>query len=533
MNIKENQTKQKLMGAYYTPDEIVDFMLRWTIESDKSQRILEPSAGDGQFLRRIKEINRETQITAIEINEEESKKIPINLNCDVKVLVDDFYKFYEERRFDQSFDVVLGNPPYIRYQFLSETQREFQSDILMNNGLVPNKLINSWVAFSVATLEMLKAGGKFAFVLPTDLLQVSYAKQLRTFFREVFSELNIVTFENLVFDGIQQDVILVMGIKKSYIGEETKLRTIHITDKDELERDISRYELDEYTDFESDKWSSLNLPNDQRRYYDRTLKRKTIPITDLAKIEVGITTGNNKYFVVNKDTLVEFSLKEYVRPLLGRSVDTFGITYSQSDIELNDELNKDIWLLDFNNKSLNSGASNYISYGEKNEQNKGYKLKIRNKWYEIPSIWVPDAFLLRRIGQYPKLIQNLSQAVSTDTFHRLKIENPSYYSIEELIFLFYSSPAMLSVELEGRVFGGGALEILPGDLKNVRIPMIKGLKNISDLFKQLDSKFRNNESIYNIVKWVDEQLFLSGQTDIDLNITYLAWSKKNINRYSK
>ena len=92
---------------------------------------------------------------------------------------------------------------------------------------------------------------------------------------------------------------------------------------------------------------------------------------------------------------------------------------------------------------------------------------------------------------------------------------------------------MLSVELEGRVFGGGALEILPGDLKNVRIPMIKGLKNISDLFKQLDSKFRDNESIYNIVKWVDEQLLLSGQTDIDLNMTYLAWSKKNINRYSK
>ena len=173
MNIKENQTKQKLMGAYYTPNEIVDFMLRWVIESEGPQSILEPSAGDGQFLRRIKEINRGSRITAIEIDEEEAKKIPNNLNCAVKVIVDDFYNFYEEQRFDQSFDVVLGNPPYIRYQFLSESQREFQSDILMNNGLKPNKLINSWVAFSVATLEMLNVGGKFAFVLPTDLLQVS------------------------------------------------------------------------------------------------------------------------------------------------------------------------------------------------------------------------------------------------------------------------------------------------------------------------------------------------------------------------
>ena len=533
MNIKENQTKQKLMGAYYTPDEIVDFILRWTIESDKPQSILEPSAGDGQFLRRIKEINRKTKITAIEIDEEESKKIPTNLNCDVKVLVDDFYNFYEKKRFDQSFDVVLGNPPYIRYQFLSEYQREFQSDILINNGLKPNKLINSWVAFSVATLEMLKAGGKFAFVLPTDLLQVSYARQLRKFFQDIFSELNIITFEKIIFDGIQQDVMLVMGVKKTSVSEGINLRTIHINDKSDLEKSILDYELDEYTDFDSEKWSSLNLENNQRRYYDTILKNKTLSLTELAKIEVGITTGNNKYFVVNKDIVNEFSLEEYARPLLGRSIDTYGIVYSNLDIELNNALNKEIWLLDFNGKKLNAGAKRYVRKGEKDGQNEGYKLKIRNKWYEIPSIWEPDAFILRRIGKYPKIIQNLSSSVSTDTFHRLKLESNSRYNIKELILLFYSSPTLLSIELEGRVFGGGALEILPGDLKNVRIPLIDGISNITHLFEELDNKFRNNESIYDIVRWVDEQLFSSEQTDIDFELTYSAWIKKNMNRYSK
>lgn len=533
MNIKENQTKQKLMGAYYTPNEIVDFMLRWTIESDKPQNVLEPSAGDGQFLRRLKEVNKETKITAIEIDEEESKKIPTNLNCEVKVFVNDFYKFYEEQRFDQSFDVILGNPPYIRYQFLSEYQREFQSDILMNNGLKPNKLINSWVAFSVATLEMLRAGGKFAFVLPTDLLQVSYARQLRKFFRDIFSELNIITFDKIIFDGIQQDVMLVMGVKKNSLAEGINLRTIHINDKADLEKSILDYELDEYTDFDSEKWSSLNLENDHRRYYDTILKNKTLSLTELAKIEVGITTGNNKYFVVNKDIVSEFGLEEYARPLLGRSIDTYGIVYSNSDIELNNELNKDIWLLDFNGKKLNSGAKRYVRKGEKDGQNEGYKLKIRNKWYEIPSIWKPDAFILRRIGKYPKIIQNLSSSVSTDTFHRLKLENNSRYNIEELILLFYSSPTLLSIELEGRVFGGGALEILPGDLKNVRIPLIEGISNTVSLFEELDNKFRNNESIYDIVRWVDEQLFKSGKTDIDFELTYSAWIKKNTSRYDK
>ena len=351
------------------------------------------------------------------------------------------------------------------------------------------------------------------------------------FFRDIFSELNIITFENIVFDGIQQDVMLVMGVKKNSFEEDIKLRTIHITDKAELGKSISEYELDEYTDFDSEKWSSLNLEKNHRKYYDIILKNKTLSLTELAKIEVGITTGNNKYFVVNKDIVKEFSLEKYARPLLGRSVDTYGLVYTKSDIELNNSLNKDIWLLDFNGKILNSGAKRYVTKGEKDGQNKGYKLKIRNKWYEIPSVWEPDAFILRRIGKYPKIIQNLSGSVSTDTFHRLKLENNSRYNIEELILLFYSSPTLLSIELEGRVFGGGALEILPGDLKNVRIPLIEGISNTALLFEELDNKFRNNESIYDIVRWVDEQLFNSGQTDIDFELTYSAWIKKNMNRY--
>ena len=92
---------------------------------------------------------------------------------------------------------------------------------------------------------------------------------------------------------------------------------------------------------------------------------------------------------------------------------------------------------------------------------------------------------------------------------------------------------MLSIELEGRVFGGGALEILPGDLKNVRIPLIEGISNTVSLFEELDNKFRNNESIYDIVRWVDEQLFKSGKQILILNWHILLGLKKNTSRYDK
>ena len=139
MNIRELQTDQKLLGAYYTPNELVDFILKWTIDPRVPQRILEPSAGDGQFIKRIRGINCASQIIAVEINKAESERIPTELQCDIDVRNEDFYQFYEFNRQHHIFDIVMGNPPYIRYQFLSEKQREFQSDILENNNLKSNK----------------------------------------------------------------------------------------------------------------------------------------------------------------------------------------------------------------------------------------------------------------------------------------------------------------------------------------------------------------------------------------------------------
>lgn len=535
MNLKAHQTEQKLMGAYYTPDIIVDFMLRWAIDETVSQKILEPSAGDGQFLRRINKINASSEILAVEINEDESKKIlPIQrqLDCDIKVINDDFYSYYENNHEFQSFDIVIGNPPYIRYQFLTEMQRDFQSHILKNNGLKANKLINSWVAFSVASLEMLNPGGRFAFVLPTDLLQVSYAKQLRQYFKEVFSELNIVTFKNLIFENIQQDILIIMGVKKISDNEKIKLRTIHIHELSELEKEIDSYDIDHYTDFNQEKWSSLSLDKNYRVYYDNTLKLNTLSITDFMKIEIGITTGNNKYFVINDSTKNKFSLNNYTRPLLGRSVETFGVNYTSSDLSKNIELNKNTWLLDFNNLKLDEGAQSYIKFGETSGENLGYKLSIRNKWYEVPSIWEPDAFILRRIGKFPKFIKNSINAVSTDTFHRAKMLESSKYNIETVLFLFYSSVTLLSIELEGRVFGGGALELLPGDFPNVRLPKISYLDKSEKLVKILDEKIRNNEDIFEIVKWVDFELIRNSDCDIDLELTYTAWKEVNQARYA-
>lgn len=503
MNDKSKQTTEKLYGVFYTPYEIVDFLSNWATEDFQRIEVLEPSAGDGRFVEYIVSKNKDASITAVEIDSVECEKIrKIN---NTKVINDDFYNFYESVK-DKGiqYDVVIGNPPYIRYQFLSEEQREYQSDILKRNGMKANKLINSWVAFTVAGIEMCKSGGKFAFVLPTDLLQVSYAKELRKFIFKKLETVTIISFDSIVFEGIQQDVVLIFGVKRNLEEKGNLIRNIHLKDMSQLTKDISLIPFENYEFDYSDKWRKFLLNKDFLEFYEGSFLHNTNSINDFANIEVGITTGNNKVFVVDELTINNYKLDEYKVPLIGRSLDATGLFYTKDDIENNSRKGRKVWLLDFNNKELKEGAHQYIRDVVNRNEHQGYKLGLRHKWFEIPSIWIPEAFLLRRMGKFPKIVKNAVEATSTDTFHRVKFKNNVDFN--KFLVLFYSSACLLTFELEGRVFGGGALEILPGDLKNIRLPVLAddGGINFEKVSQELDIKLRQKEDISELVKWVDE-----------------------------
>src|SRR3989304_99966 len=89
--------------------------------------------------------------------------------------------------------LVIGNPPYIRYQFFNRLQQAEASDIFIKAGLTYSKLTNAWVSFVVgSSLLLKKKGGKIGFVLPAEVLQVSFAKQLRNFIAHFYNKINII-----------------------------------------------------------------------------------------------------------------------------------------------------------------------------------------------------------------------------------------------------------------------------------------------------------------------------------------------------
>ena len=118
LNIKN----KKKLGAFYTPYSLCTILSKWAIQScDK--KVIEPSFGECSFIEasfnRLKELecsNPEENIYGCDIDPNAFSFLTNNLNDKVKIenfILKDFMHTAIEDFDQKSFDVSVGNPPYI------------------------------------------------------------------------------------------------------------------------------------------------------------------------------------------------------------------------------------------------------------------------------------------------------------------------------------------------------------------------------------------------------------------------------------
>ena len=77
MSLKKDSSKQKLRGAYYTPLQLSEAMVR-LFASENISNVLEPSCGDGVFLDSLMNLNllkKINKLTAVEIEPDVAEKV--------------------------------------------------------------------------------------------------------------------------------------------------------------------------------------------------------------------------------------------------------------------------------------------------------------------------------------------------------------------------------------------------------------------------------------------------------------------------
>jgi adenine-specific DNA methylase len=524
MQLIEDASAQKLRGAYYTPPAIASFILHWGINGSTDADILEPSCGDGVFLEQMaKENMLFHHATAVEYEAVEAEKARAIGLHDSEVINSDFHRFCLDTL--QRFNLVVGNPPFIRYQYYDEGQQVLAGEIFKKAGLKRSKLTNAWVTFVVGCSLLLKETGKMGFVIPSELLQVTYAQQLRKYLATSFNKINIISFENLVFEEIQQEVVLLL-CERTGTGEHL-IEHIEVKDAEALQLlDPHRLKLPtKQIDFHADKWTYYFLDKEELDFLNKVRVDDMPKIGTYSDVEVGITTGSNGYFTVPQGVVDMYQLHEYARPMVGRSVQVNSLCFTRADWQQNLANGAKANLLVFTpgaKENGNDGTKAYIENGEQQGINKGYKTSIRDDWYVIPSIKLSDALFLRRNNLYPKFVLNDARAYTTDTMHRVFIKEG--VNRKAFVVSYYNSLSFAFAEILGRNFGGGVLELMPSEVEGVYLPY---REENAKLFEKVDQMVREKKTADEILDFTDKELLQKGMgfSETETKMARSIWYK--------
>lgn len=220
---------------------------------------------------------------------------------------------------ENSFDVVIGNPPYVRQEAIKE-QKEALSKIYK----VANGTADLYVYFYELALNMLKPNGLKGFICSNKFFRAKYGENLREYILQNTTILQIADFNGVkIFEDATVDSAITIFQKQ----KPDKNSTFKVVDVDLLNSyDMKQNDLTK---------TSFSFSNPKELVIKQKMQNLGTPLKDWdINIYRGILTGFNEAFIIDKekkDELIkkDFKNAEIIKPILrGRDIKRYEINFA-------------------------------------------------------------------------------------------------------------------------------------------------------------------------------------------------------------
>lgn len=483
---------RKARGAFFTPPAIAEFLAGWAISGEPTARVLDPTCGDGVFLRAAgQELRRlgspegglDEQVYGVDIHAptlDRATQMLESEGLDARLTTADFFELNAPGGlfgdFPQ-FDAVVGNPPFVRYQQHIGAARKASALAAMRQGVRLSGLASSWAALLVHAGGFLSPDGRLAMVLPAELLTVGYAEPVRQWLRQRFAGVKLVMFERLQFADALENVVLLLAHGS---GGCDAFSIYYVDDAEDL---LQIRPFDEFavTLSADGKWTDLLLSIAQRQTFKSVVAAHFAPLGSYGSPELGTVTGANRFFTLSEETRKEYDLEEgrHVRRVSPPGTRHFnGLTFTKSDWNRLRDAGEPVWILYPSDDEVDHpGLVDYLGVGEDAGVPNAYKCQVRTPWYRPPVVSAPDLFFTYMSHRYPRLIANKAGVSFVNSMHgvRLRPETPRV-AVDALPLLAFNSVTMLGAEVHGRSYGGGILKMEPKEAAALPLPRVEHLK---------------------------------------------------------
>ncbi|MBL6458844.1 SAM-dependent DNA methyltransferase [Belnapia sp. T6] len=454
----------KESGAYFTPDPVARSLVRWAVRSE-ADRLLDPACGSGHFVAlhfRSVGIEQNSRSAA-----EAIRRAPAALIHD-----GDFFTWAE--RTTERFECAAGNPPFIRYQTFKGEVRQRAQALCTALGADFSGLSSSWAPFLVATASLLKKGGRMAFVVPAEIGHAPYSAPLIEYLVGHFTRVHIVAVREKLFPELAEDCWLLHA--DGYGG-----KTAH----------IAFTALDRFTPCDTPPKATIRVPvTEWRGDWNRRLRPYLMPaavrdlyqalaagagarrLSEVALVGIGYVTGANEFFHLRPSQAERWGIPDaLLHPTVrnGRALPEARLT--PGDVAAWRRGDEPSFLLKLSKGSeLPASVKQYLATEEAREAKKAYKCRVRDPWYSVPDVRVPDFFLTYMSGRQVGLVRNEAGATCTNSVHAVQLKSKS--ALKDLLKLRESPLFQLSSELEGHPLGGGMLKLEPREAGRILLPDI-------------------------------------------------------------
>ncbi len=353
--LTDGQVHKKEQGVYYTPTYIVDYIVKTSIEellkSKKGKindiKVLDLACGSGSFLIKAfdylnaalsedKKTNQKkidsqgaysikTEILkknlfgvdldskAVEITKlnlllkaaENGRKLPEELDIHIRhgnSLIDNSEvigfndAFSWEGDFKAgTFDMVIGNPPYIRIQTLDDKSVAFFNSTYK----AATKNYDIYALFVEKGMTLLKEGGILGFILPSKFFNADYGYGLRKLIAENRSLYKVVDFKDFqVFDTATTYTCLLFLRK----GSNKQFEYMELNDKDKFKQ-IKTFDSKLFKAAKQSAPSDgepLTFVSDDNRSIIEKMNRVKTTLGDISEnIFQGLVTGSDRIYFVD------------------------------------------------------------------------------------------------------------------------------------------------------------------------------------------------------------------------------------------
>lgn len=486
-------TNRRLLGAFYTPDNLSMILTRWALEAGPGT-VLDPSYGGCAFLRAAVHVLGDHHIR------NPSKLVygvDIDPNCvqfaeglvpRTNYFTADFLRLSPESMPGAPFKAIVGNPPYVRHHWLKGTTWHAARSAAERAGISLRATASMWAYFVVHAIGFLAPEGRLAMLVPEAILQTDYAKAVRDFLRQRFANVILVYVRDRVFTGTDEPVVVV-------VAEGTGpglLRIEAIDTAEDLEGLLDGRDADAFPQRSVISNGRVLSSDVLELVNELTHLNGVVPLGDLATIRIGFVTGANEFFIRSHADVDRLGIpSRALLPVLAKTQWLSGIDFTKEDHHNLGALGHRTFLVrPTDSLQKHPGIRAWIDDGTTNDVYRHYKCEIRNPWFRVKPGPRPDAFATcSRFGS-PLLVLNRAGYRCSNAIHAVAWREPQRYKPAAIAVGYLTSLTAVLAEIHGRRYGGGVLKLEPSALRGLLVPVVN---SAADAFDEINSLMRHGK----------------------------------------